>query len=55
MSKDDRKHRSHLPMPNTERVGLITYDAKNPDTKFPTDRDATAAERRSECSPDFDR
>ncbi len=29
------KHRSHLPMPNTVRPGLITYDAKDPDTKFP--------------------
>lgn len=28
-------HRSHLPMPNTIRPGLITYDAKSPDTKFP--------------------
>ena len=31
----DSKHRSHLPMPNTVRPTLITYDAKNPDTKFP--------------------
>jgi len=29
------KHRSHLPMPNTVRPGLITYDAKSPDTKYP--------------------
>jgi arylsulfatase A-like enzyme len=29
------KHRSHLPMPNTVRPKLITYDAKSPDTKFP--------------------
>ncbi|HEY5427241.1 MAG TPA: arylsulfatase, partial [Candidatus Tumulicola sp.] len=35
MSSDDNKHRSHLPMPNTGRIGLITYDAKDPDTKFP--------------------
>jgi len=35
MSSEDQKHRSHLPMPNTERRGLITYDAKDPDTKFP--------------------
>jgi arylsulfatase A-like enzyme len=35
MSKNDRTHRSHLPMPNTGRIGLITYDAKDPDTKFP--------------------
>ena len=35
MSNESRKFRSHLPMPNTARPGLITYDAKDPDTKFP--------------------
>jgi arylsulfatase A-like enzyme len=35
MSSEDKKHRSHLPMPNTTRPKLITYDAKDPDTKFP--------------------
>ncbi|MGV8906104.1 MAG: arylsulfatase [Acetobacterium sp.] len=35
MNSQDQKHRSHLPMPNTIRSGLITYDAKDPDTKFP--------------------
>lgn len=35
MNSDDKKHRSHLPMPNTTRRGLITYDAKDPETKFP--------------------
>ena len=35
MSSEDKKHRSHLPMPTPERTGLITYDAKDPDTKFP--------------------
>jgi arylsulfatase A-like enzyme len=35
MSSESQKHRSHLPMPNTERRGLITYDAKDPETKFP--------------------
>ncbi|MFN0038860.1 MAG: arylsulfatase [Burkholderiales bacterium] len=30
----DKKHRSHLPMPNTSRPRLITYDAKDPDTKL---------------------
>jgi len=34
MSTQDTKHRSHLPMPNTTRPGLITYDAKDPDTKL---------------------
>jgi arylsulfatase A-like enzyme len=35
MSLEKEKHRSHLPMPNTGRPRLITYDAKDPDTKFP--------------------
>ena len=35
MSSEDKKHRSHLPIPTPERTGLITYDAKDPDTKFP--------------------
>jgi len=35
MSSQDEKHRSHLPIPTPERTGLITYDAKDPDTKFP--------------------
>ncbi len=33
MSSQDKKHRSHLPMPNTARPSLITYDAKDPDNK----------------------
>src|SRR6202040_1130413 len=35
MSSEDKKNRSHLPIPTPERTGLITYDAKDPDTKFP--------------------
>jgi arylsulfatase A-like enzyme len=35
MSNQDKKHRSHLPMPNTTRPRFIAYDAKNPDSKFP--------------------
>src|SRR5690349_11184171 len=35
MSQQDKKHRSHLPIPTPERTGLITYDAKDPDTRFP--------------------
>jgi arylsulfatase len=31
----ERKHRSHLPLPNTVRPNLVTYDAKSPDTHFP--------------------
>src|SRR3954454_14951897 len=35
MRSEDKKHRSHLPIPTPERVGLITYDARDPDTRFP--------------------
>ena len=31
----ESKHRATLPMPNTVRQSLVTYDAKEPDTKFP--------------------
>jgi arylsulfatase A-like enzyme len=31
----ESKHRSHLPLPNTVRPSLVTYDAKSPDTKYP--------------------
>lgn len=33
MSTQDNKHRSHLPMPNTEKPKFIAYDAKDPDSK----------------------
>lgn len=35
MSTEDKKHRSHLPMPNTTRPQFVAYDAKDPDSKFP--------------------
>ncbi|MGD9612007.1 MAG: sulfatase-like hydrolase/transferase, partial [Kiritimatiellia bacterium] len=35
MSEENKKSRSHLPLRNTEKPGLITYDAKDPDSKFP--------------------
>src|SRR4051812_13122410 len=35
MTTGDRKDRSHLPMPASARTGLITYDAKDPETKYP--------------------
>jgi arylsulfatase A-like enzyme len=31
----DSKNRTHLPMKNTVQPKLITYDAKDPDTRFP--------------------
>ena len=35
MSWQDKTQRSILPIPDPQYVGLTTYDAKNPDTKFP--------------------
>ncbi len=35
MSNGDNKDRSHLPIPSAPRTGLITYDAKNPETTYP--------------------
>ena len=39
MSSDDKIQRSNLPIPDVQHHGLITYDAKDPDTKFPPIRD----------------
>jgi arylsulfatase A-like enzyme len=35
MSEQDKIQRTILPIPDRPRTGLITYDAKDPDTKFP--------------------
>ena len=35
MSDNDSISRSALPIPSQARTGLITYDAKDPDTKYP--------------------
>ena len=34
MSTNDSISRSNLPIPDRPRTGLITYDAKDPETKF---------------------
>jgi len=39
MSKRDDVNRSNLPIPDIQHPGLITYDAKDPDTRFPPIRD----------------
>jgi hypothetical protein len=33
--QSDKVQRSILPIPDRQHVGLTTYDAKNPDTKYP--------------------
>jgi hypothetical protein len=35
MSEQDKIQRSNLPIPDQPHVGLTTYDAKDPDTKYP--------------------
>jgi arylsulfatase len=35
MNIHDTKDRFHLPMPDPPLTGLVTYDAKDPETKFP--------------------
>lgn len=35
MNEQDEVHRSILPIPERPHVGLATYDAKDPDTRFP--------------------
>jgi hypothetical protein len=35
MSSQDNLQRTVLPIPDQPRTGLVTYDAKDPDTKFP--------------------
>jgi arylsulfatase A-like enzyme len=35
MSDQDKIQRTVLPIPDRPRTGLVTYDAKDPDTKFP--------------------
>ena len=39
MSTSDSIARTALPIPDIQHAGLITYDAKNPETKFPPIRD----------------
>ena len=39
MSSQDEIQRSILPIPDKEYVGFTTYDAKDPDTKYPPIRD----------------
>ena len=45
---DGGRIRTHLPIRNTSRAGLITYDAKDPDTQVPADRAAAPAQGRAQ-------
>ena len=35
MSSPDNIQRTVLPIPDKPRTGLVTYDAKDPETKYP--------------------
>jgi arylsulfatase len=48
MSPQDPLVRSILPIPDVKHVGLTTYDAKDPDTKYPPITQGAAAEGRAE-------
>jgi arylsulfatase A-like enzyme len=39
ISEQDKVHRTVLPIPHQRHVGLTTYDAKDPDTKYPPIRE----------------
>ena len=39
MKSDGNLHRTSLPIPDVRRVSFTTYDAKDPDTKYPPIRD----------------
>jgi hypothetical protein len=39
MSSEDKIQGSRLPIPDIQHPGLITYDAKDPETTFPPIRD----------------
>jgi arylsulfatase A-like enzyme len=39
VSDETKLDRSHLPLRNTQRPGFVTYDAKDPETRFPPIRD----------------
>ena len=47
-SQDTDSNRRDSADPERGTPGLITYDAKDPDTKFPPIRDAAAAEGRAQ-------
>ena len=45
MNSNDKVQRTILPIPDTQHVGVTTYDAKDPDTKFPPIEPLAAADR----------
>ena len=50
MSNQDSARRAILPIPDRAHVGLTTYDAKDPDTKFPPIEPLRPPEGRAQCA-----
>ena len=44
MTSSDAAARKQLPIPDVQPAGLITYDAKDPETRFPPIRDVRPPE-----------
>lgn len=42
--------REHLPIPDPKHVGLTTYDAKDPNTKYPPIKQLCPSQGRRTCS-----
>ena len=54
-SSRDTIQRSILPIPDAQHVGLTTYDAKDPDTKFPPIEPLLPPKRCAQRARDPDR
>ncbi len=52
MSSNDKIQRSNLPIPDIQHSGLVTYDAKDKDTKFPPIRDLRPPAGRAQRARD---
>ena len=52
MHPSDKIERSYLPIISSERTGLITYDAKDPDTRFPPIEQLRPPNGRTQCITD---
>ena len=50
----DKVQRTVLPIPDQPRTGLITYDAKDPDTKYPADHAVAPAQGCAKRSDHLD-
>jgi hypothetical protein len=54
MASQDSTPRTVLPIPEQPRKGLVLYDAKDPENKYPSITQFSTR-RRAQCSVDTDR